>query len=186
MNGADQLTTERLILRPWREADREPFARINSDPAVMEFFPALLTPAESDALVDRVEAHFAAHGFGVWATELKSTGEFIGFVGLWRPSFEAHFTPCVEIGWRLAAAHWGKGLATEAAQAAIDYAFSEQGLNQIVSFTAIENARSRRVMEKIGMTRDPADDFDHPALPEGHRLRRHVLYRKCKEQGSSQ
>src|ERR1700722_16415993 len=106
------IETERLILREWREEDREPFARMNCDPAVMEFFPAMLSRTESDALVDRIEAHFAATGFGVWATELKATGEFIGFVGLWVPKFEAHFTPCVEIGWRLAAAHWGCGLAT--------------------------------------------------------------------------
>lgn len=172
------LISERLILRAWRREDREPFARMNCDPAVMEFFPTLLTPAESDALVDRIEAHFAANGFGVWATELKATGEFIGFVGLWIPRFEAHFTPCVEIGWRLAAAHWGRGLATEGAQAAANYALAELGLERIVSFTSESNVRSRRVMEKIGMTHNAADDFDHPDLPEGHWLRKHVLYRK--------
>jgi RimJ/RimL family protein N-acetyltransferase len=172
------IETERLILREWREEDREPFARMNCDPAVMEFFPAMLSRTESDALVDRIEAHFAATGFGVWATELKATGEFIGFVGLWVPKFEAHFTPCVEIGWRLAAAHWGCGLATEGALAAVEYAFGELGLKELVSFTTESNSRSRRVMEKIGMTHDPADDFDHPDLPVGHRLRRHVLYRK--------
>jgi ribosomal-protein-alanine N-acetyltransferase len=170
--------TERLILREWRRDDRDPFARLNVDPAVMEFFPALLTREESDAMVDRIEAHFAAHGFGVWATELKATGEFIGFIGLWIPKFKAHFTPCVEIGWRLAASHWGSGLATEGARAAVEYAFGELGLKELVSFTAVENARSRRVMEKIGMTHNAADDFDHPDLPDGHRLKRHVLYRK--------
>jgi len=172
------LAAERLILRRWREEDREPFARMNSDSSVMEFFPALLTRSESDALVDRIEAHFATHGFGVWATELKATGEFIGFVGLWTPSFEAHFTPCVEIGWRLAAPHWGQGLATEGARAAVAQAFGELGLKELVSFTSVGNVRSRRVMEKIGMTHDAADDFNHPDLPEGHWLRRHVLYRK--------
>jgi RimJ/RimL family protein N-acetyltransferase len=173
------IETQRLILREWRDADRELFAQMNSDPAVMEFFPALLTRAESDALVDRIEAHFAANGFGVWAAELKTTGEFIGFAGLWTPKFEAHFTPCVEIGWRLAAAHWGRGLATEGALAAVKYAFGQLGLKSLVSFTAVENLRSRRVMEKIGMAHDPADDFDHPELPVGHKLRRHVLYRKA-------
>lgn len=171
------IATERLILRRWREEDRGPFARLNSDPAVMEFFPAQLTRAQSDALLDLIDAHFVANGFGVWATELKSTGEFIGFIGLWIPKFEAHFTPCVEIGWRLAASHWGRGLATEGALAAAEYAFDELGLNELVSFTSVGNVKSRRVMEKIGMTHDAADDFDHPDLPAGHKLRRHVLYR---------
>jgi len=172
------LETERLNLREWRAQDREPFARMNADPAVMEFMPTVLTRAESDALIDRVEAHFAAHGFGPWAAELRETGEFIGYVGLWTPTFEAHFTPCIEIGWRLAKEHWGKGLATEGARAVMEHAFGEVGLKELVSFTSVGNLRSRRVMEKIGMTHDPADDFDHPALPEGHKLRRHVLYRK--------
>lgn len=172
------LITERLILRAWRPEDCEPFARMNSDPAVMEYFPALLTRTESDALVDRAEAHFVTHGYGPWAAELKPTGEFVGFIGLSIPRFEAHFTPCVEIGWRLAAAHWGRGLATEGAQAVSECALGELRLKEIVSFTSESNVRSRRVMEKIGMTHDAADDFDHPGLPEGHWLRRHVLYRK--------
>ena len=178
------ITTQRLILRRWREEDREPFARLNCDPAVMEFMPALLTRAESDAMVDRIEAHFAAHGFGLWAAELRGTGEFIGFIGLSIPRFEAHFTPCVEIGWRLAQEHWGKGLATEGGQAVVEYAFRDLGLVELVSFTSVGNLRSRRVMEKIGMTHDAADDFDHPVLPEGHWLRRHVLYRKKGNEGT--
>jgi RimJ/RimL family protein N-acetyltransferase len=178
------LATERLILRAWREEDREPFARMNRDPAVMEFFPAVLTREESDALVDRATAHFAAHGFGPWAAELKATGDFIGFIGFSIPRFEAHFTPCVEIGWRLAAAHWGRGLATEGARTAMTYGFEALGLNEIVSFTSVVNARSRRVMEKIGMTHNAADDFDHPRLPEGHWLRRHVLYRMAENKGT--
>jgi ribosomal-protein-alanine N-acetyltransferase len=173
------LETERLILREWRDEDREPFARMNGDPSVMEYMPALLTRAESDALVERIEVYFAEHGFGPWAAELKATGEFIGYIGLWTPRFEAHFTPCIEIGWRLAREHWGKGLATEGARAVMDHAFGALGLKQLVSFTSVGNARSWRVMEKIGMTHDAADDFDHPALPEGHSLRRHVLYRKA-------
>lgn len=172
------IETERLILRRWRETDREPFARMNSDPAVMEFMPKLLTREESDALVDRAEAHFAAHGYGPWAAELRATGEFIGFVGLSIPRFESHFTPCVEIGWRLAKEHWGRGLATEGAHEVVGHAFGNLRLAELVSFTSVGNTRSRRVMEKIGMTHDVADDFDHPSLPEGHWLRRHVLYRK--------
>jgi len=143
----------------------------------MEFFPACLSRAESDAGVDRIHAHFARHGFGLYAAELRQTGEFIGYVGLAVPNFTAPFTPCVEIGWRLAASHWGRGLATEGARAVLAYAFEELRLAEIVSFTVPANLRSRRVMEKIGMTRDAGDDFDHPNLAEGHPLRRHVLYR---------
>lgn len=176
MTGAE-LTTERLILRRWREADRAPFARINRDPVVMEYFPATLSSAESDAMAGRIEAHFAEHGFGLWATELKTSAEFIGYIGLAVPGFQAAFTPCVEIGWRLALQHWGKGLATEGARAAVGYAFGNLGLRELVSFTAKGNVRSRRVMEKLEMTRDPDEDFDHPLLPERHQLRRHVLYR---------
>ena len=157
--------TPRLILRAWRDSDREPFARMNADPRVMEFFPSCLSRAESDALFDRAR-------MSVLAAELRATGEFIGFIGLSVPTFEAHFTPCVEIGWRLAAEHWGRGLATEGARAVLERASGE-----IVSFTTEKNWRSRRVMEKIGLKHDPRDDFDHPGLPEGHPLRRHVLYR---------
>lgn len=172
-----ELRTERLILRRWREEDREPFARMNRDPAVMEFFPALLSREESDALIDRIETRFVDCGFGLSAVELRESGEFVGFIGLSAPPFQAAFTPCVEIGWRLAAQHWGKGLATEGARAVVDYAFGTLKLPEVVSFTSIGNLRSRHVMEKIGMTRDPTEDFDHPSLPEGHALQRHVLYR---------
>ena len=171
------LRTERLILRRPREADREPCARMNADPRVMEFFPAALSREESDALMDRIEAHRERHGFSWYAAELRETGKFIGFVGLAVPYFEAAFTPCVEIGWRLAAEYWGRGLATEGARAVVEYGFANLGLNEIVSFTTLGNVRSRRVMEKLGMTHDAADDFDHPSLLEGHPLRRHVLYR---------
>jgi len=172
-----ELETERLRLRRWRAEDREPFARMNDDAAVMEFFPSRLTREESDALVDRIETHFAEHGFGLWAAELRAEGSFIGYIGLAAPRFEAHFTPCVEIGWRLARANWGKGLATEGARAVVRDAFEELGLEELVSFTAPANVHSRRVMEKLGMTHDAREDFDHPLLPEGHWLRRHVLYR---------
>ena len=171
------MRTERLLLRRWRDADREPFAALNADPRVMELFPAALSRAESDAFVDRNEAAFEARGFGLWAVEVVDGGRFAGFVGLWVPSFEAHFTPAVEIGWRLAHEHWGHGYATEAARAAIAYGFDEVGLDEIVSFTTPANERSWRVMERLGMTHDPADDFDHPQVPVGHPLRRHVLYR---------
>ena len=169
--------TPRLLLRPWREADREPFARICADPRVMEFFPAPLTRAESGALVDRAQANLARDGFTMFAAELRGTGEFIGFVGLSKPGFQAHFTPCVEIGWRLAAEYWNQGLATEGARAVLPFAFDELGLEEIVSFTVPANLRSRRVMEKLGMTHNPADDFDHPRIPAGHPFHRHVLYR---------
>jgi RimJ/RimL family protein N-acetyltransferase len=171
------IETERLILRQWRGADREPFARITADPRVMEFFPAVLTREQSDALVGRCEAHYREHGFTFFAAELIETGEFVGFIGLARTPFEAHFTPCVEIGWRLAFERWNRGLATEGARAALRYGFEQLNLAEIVALTAPANVRSRRVMEKLCMKRDPADDFDHPRVPEGHPLRRHVLYR---------
>jgi len=171
------LTTDRLILRRWRDSDRDAFARMNADPRVMEFFAERLSRKGSDALVDRAEAHFREHGFGPCAAEFRGDGTFIGFIGLSIPSFQTHFTPCVEIGWRLAPNYWGQGLATEGARAAVRYGFEILGLEEIVSFTVPANTRSRRVMEKLGMTHNPVDDFDHPLLPEGHALRRHVLYR---------
>ena len=163
-------------MRQWQAADREPFAAMNADPRVVEFLPAL-SRAESDAVITRIESHFAEHGFGFWALEIPGIAPFAGFVGLAVPRFEAHFTPCVEIGWRLAAAHWGHGYAIEAARAAVAFGFGSMKLEEIVSFTVPANHRSRKVMERLGMTHSPNDDFDHPALPQGHALRRHVLYR---------
>ncbi len=171
------LQMDRLCLRRWRPSDRAPFAALNADPRVMAYFPAPLSRDDSDALVTRIEAHFAQHGFGLWAVEIPHVVPFAGFIGLAIPRFTAHFTPCVEIGWRLAATHWGQGYATEGARAVLRFGFATLGLNEIVSFTVPANRRSRRVMERIGMTHNPSDDFDHPALPEGHPLRRHVLYR---------
>jgi RimJ/RimL family protein N-acetyltransferase len=171
------IETDRLLLRNWEKRDRDPFARLNADTRVMEFMPACLSAVETDLLVDRIQDHFRKNGFGLYAAELRREHEFIGFVGLAIPSFEAHFTPCVEIGWRLSAAHWGHGLATEGAKAVVRHAFESLALAALVSFTARANLQSRRVMEKIGMTHDPSEDFDHPNLPEGHPLRRHVLYR---------
>jgi ribosomal-protein-alanine N-acetyltransferase len=166
-------STERLILRRWRDDDRKPFAALNADPQVMEHFPARLTREESDLLVDRIEAGFEARGFGLWAVEVAATGEFIGFTGLAVPGFRSG----VEIGWRLARSAWGYGYASEAARAVLAEGFQRHGLREIISFTAAENIRSRAVMRRIGMTHDPADDFDHPALPDNSPQRRHVLYR---------
>jgi RimJ/RimL family protein N-acetyltransferase len=170
-----KLKTERLLLRAWRAEDREPFARMNADPEVREFYPALMSRAESDALADRIEAELAAEGFGGWAVEIPGVTSFAGYVGLSRPLFEASFTPCVEIGWRLARPLWGRGYATEGARAALAFGFEKVGLAEIVSFAVTANLRSIRVMEKIGMRF--AGEFEHPQIAPGHRLRRHVLYR---------
>lgn len=176
------IQTGRLLLRHWREEDREPFFQMNSDPRVMEFMPECMTRADSDLLLGRINEHFREHGFGLLALELLEEQAFIGFLGLAVPSFDAHFTPCVEIGWRLSADHWGRGLATEGARAVVQYAFEKMTLDALVSFTTLGNIRSRRVMKKIGMTHHASDDFDHPNLPEGHPLRRHVLYRLRKQE----
>jgi ribosomal-protein-alanine N-acetyltransferase len=147
----------------------------------MEHFPEILTPDQSRASAERIRRHFEEQGWGLWALALREDGKFIGFTGLQAPSFEAHFTPCVEIGWRLSAEHWGHGYAPEAATVALSFAFEQLGLTEVVSMTATQNLRSRRVMEKLEMTYDPADDFENPLVPIGHRVRRHVLYRKKKD-----
>jgi ribosomal-protein-alanine N-acetyltransferase len=170
------LSTQRLELRRWRDDDLAPFAAMNADPEVVEHFLAPLDPAASDAMVGRIEAQFDSVGYGLWAVEVRATGEFIGFTGLAVQTFPAHFTPAVEVGWRLQRSAWGHGYATEAALASLAAGW-DAGLTEIVSMTATTNVRSQRVMERIGMTRDPADDFDHPSIPAGHRLQRHVLYR---------
>jgi RimJ/RimL family protein N-acetyltransferase len=170
-------TTDRLLLREWRHDDRGPFAEMNADPRVTEFLSKPLDRADSDAFVDRIVSHWAADGHGLWAVERREDARFIGFVGLAAPSFEAAFTPCVEVGWRLAPHAWGHGYATEAAREALRFGFDEVGLSEIVSFTVPANVRSRAVMERLGMSRDPADDFENPNLPVGHAHRRHVLYR---------
>ena len=179
-----ELRTPRLLLRAWREEDLEAFAAMNADPVVMEHFPAVLDRAGSDAVVDRFSLHLAGHGFAMWAAEVleseRGPAPFVGFVGLqvprWEPPFE-HTDPCVEVGWRLARDWWGLGLASEGARESLRFAFDDLGLTEVVSFTVPANLPSRRVMEKIGMMFNPADDFDHPLLPERHPLRRHVLYR---------
>ena len=171
MSSPSQLRTARLLLRRWRETDHAPFATLNADPMVMEYFPDRLTRAESDEEIARIEAGFAAHGYGLWALEIRATGEFVGFTGLAIPSFNAHFTPAVEVGWRLARSAWGKGYATEAGLVSIAFGFRDAGLDEIVSFTSTTNVRSRAVMERVGMRNDPADNFDHPGLDETDLLR---------------
>jgi RimJ/RimL family protein N-acetyltransferase len=171
------ITTERLLLRRWRDADRAPFAAMNSDPVVMEHMPGLMPRERSDDFADRIEAHWETHGWGLWAVEVPDTAPFIGYVGLWPADYLA--PGMVEVGWRLAAAHWGHGYATEAAREALRFGFVEVGLPEIVSFTVPQNERSWRVMERIGLVRDPAGDFDHPRVdPTANpHLVRHVLYR---------
>ncbi len=177
------MKTLRLLLREWRPGDLPPFAAMNADTRVMEFFPRPLTTAESDAMAARIQQHFDEHGYGLWAVEIPEVTPFAGFIGLSTPRFTAHFTPCTEIGWRLAAEFWGRGYATEGARAVLDYAFESLRLTEVVSLTAVCNQRSRRVMERIGMTHTPADDFDHPLIPPGDRLSRHVLYRARRDTG---
>jgi RimJ/RimL family protein N-acetyltransferase len=171
------LRTARLLLRRWTDADLPAFAALNADPRVMRYFAAPLERAASDHLVARIEAHFDAYGFGFWAVEAPGLADLIGMVGLAVVGFEAPFTPCVEIGWRLAQPFWGRGYASEAARRAVRFGFEEAGRSEIVAFTTRTNTPSRRVMERLGMTTDPADDFDHPRLPRDHPLRHHVLYR---------
>lgn len=177
--SAPTLVTARLVLRQCQPADLAPFAELGRDRRVMEHFPALLSRDESDRLAAASAAELAELGWGRWALEVAAgpdAGRFAGFAGLSVPGWEPPFGPCVEVAWRLARWAWGRGYATEAAQAAIEAGFAD-GIPEIVAFTAVTNARSRRVMERLGMERDPARDFDHPLLPEGHALRRHVLYR---------
>lgn len=171
------ITTTRLLLRHWRPEDRAAFAAINADPIAMEFLPQPLAGRDSGALADRIERHFDEHGFGFWAVEAPGTAAFIGMVGLAWVSFPAPFAPAVEIGWRVSPKFWGRGYATEAASAALAYGFDTVGLDEIVAFTTVTNVRSRAVMERIGMTRDTSQDFEHPMLPPDHPLRPHVLYR---------
>ncbi|MFZ1873765.1 MAG: GNAT family N-acetyltransferase [Chania sp.] len=173
------LQTERLRLREWQDSDLPIFAALNADPAVMTYFPAVLTRAESDALADRIRQLMQRQGWGFWAVEIKGGAPFIGFVGLAIPGDDLPCSPCVEIGWRLAAEHWGQGYASEAAKGVLSFAFNTLNLAEVVSFTAEINQPSRRVMERIGMTYS-GETFDHPRLAVGHPLRKHVLYRSCK------
>jgi RimJ/RimL family protein N-acetyltransferase len=179
-----ELDTERLRLRQWRPSDLAPFAQMNNDPRVMEFFPARLDRDASDALAGRIETKIAERGWGLWAAEVRDTGEFIGFIGLQPPIAQLPCSPCVEIGWRLAQPYWGKGLASEGARAALRFGFETLGLDEIVSFTVPANRRSRAVMERLGMQEDKAGAFEHPSIAPGNRLRLHCLYRLGKKRWS--
>jgi RimJ/RimL family protein N-acetyltransferase len=175
VRGIPELRTQRLLLRGWRAEDRDPYAAMNADAETMQFYPSILSRVESDARVDRAAEEWARDGYGRWAVEIPGVAPFGGYVGLMSPRFEASFTPCLEIGWRLAREHWGRGYATEAARAAIDFGFTQAGVDEIVAFTVPANTRSLRVMAKLGMKF--SGEFDHPGVVEGHPLRRHLLYR---------
>lgn len=174
------LSTDRLVLRNWVDADLSPFAELNGDPEVMRYFPSVLTRAQSDELATAIRSSLERQGWGLWAVERPDVAPFIGFVGLNEVGFSAHFTPAIEIGWRLARPHWGHGYATEAARASLALAFDQLACREIVSFTATGNQRSIRVMERLGMVHHPEDDFDHPRVSDP-RLRRHLLYRMSRD-----
>lgn len=175
------VTTARLVLRPFDDADRAPFFALNTHPLVVESLGSSPTQAESDAIVDHIGEEMAREGWGIWAVEVAGATPFVGMVGLHRVRAELPFAPAVEVEWRLHPDHWGHGYATEAAAASLQFGFDEAGLDEIVAFTTTLNARSQAVMERIGMERDRAGDFDHPRLPVGSPLRRHVLYRVANE-----
>ncbi|MCH9633471.1 MAG: Acetyltransferase [Chlamydiae bacterium] len=174
---APSIQTERLILRQWRADDLPAFAKLNADERVLHFFPSILTEEQSDLLAEIIQKELNEKDYGLWAVELKEGPSFIGFVGLHYQDFKADFTPCIEIGWRLAFEQWGKGYAAEAASEVIKYAFDKLKLQKLVSFTSASNIRSIKLMKRLGMTHNPLDDFEHPKLPEGHALRKHVLYK---------
>lgn len=178
-----EMRTERLLLRRWKPSDRPALAALNADPAVMRYFPGTLSAAQTDHFIDVVDARFEVDGFGIWAVE--AGGELVGFTGLSRPGFEAAFAPAVEVSWRLARHAWGHGYATEAASLVLDDAFSRLGLREVVAYTTPVNLPSRAVMQRLGMTHDPGEDFDHPRLPPASPLRRHVLYRMSAERWHS-
>lgn len=183
-----ELQSDRLLLRAWQPSDLEPLAALNADPQVMRYFPATLSTEQSQAMLERLGEHHSRSGFTFWALERRDTAEMIGMTGIAVVNFPAPFTaatdPAVEIGWRLAHAAQGQGFATEAARAALAHALGSLELPEIVSFTTVDNLASQRVMQKIGMQRDPAEDFEHPSLPTGHPMRRHVLYRLSRAQYS--
>lgn len=171
--------TERLVLREWRETDKQPYALLNADPEVMRHFPSQLSREQSDEMVDRMAAAWEQRGFGLWAAERVDTHQFIGFIGLSMPGWHVDgLTPCVEVGWRIDSQHWGHGFAPEGARAALEYAFEHVELpnDEVVSFTTTQNLKSQRVMQKIGMVLDPTGEFDHPMTPGWHE-QRHVVYR---------
>ena len=176
-----QIITPRLVLRGWRVSDRDPFAEMNADPRVSEFLARPVTRDDSDDMVDRIDRCWRETGYGLWAAEHSDSGAFIGFVGLWPATFDAPFTPAVEVGWRLAHAHWGNGFATEGAVEALRFGFKVMHMPEVVSFTATANERSRKVMQRLGMRQDVDGDFEHPAFDLGDPTRMHVLYRLSRE-----
>ncbi len=177
MATAPIIKTERLILRPWRESDQLPFSLINKDPKVMEFIPIPISREQSDAMIKSYEEEWDQRNYGRWALELPGVDDLIGYVGLHYTDFKSDFTPCIEIGWRLASAHWGKGYASEAAKAALDYGFNKLNQKEFFAFTYKGNMNSRKLMERLGMTYDPTLDFENPGLPEGHPMGSYVVYR---------
>ena len=185
MDSRPQLRTERLLLRRWRADDLEPFAAINADPLVMEFYPATLSRGRSEALIERFEACFRQRGFGLWALELPGERPLVGYVGLFPVEIDVAFAPAVELGWRLARDCWGRGIASEAANAVIAFAFDRVQVPELIAYTAAVNERSRRLMERLGMSRDPTEDFQHPGIADGDRLQPHVLYRLAVSDRSS-
>ncbi len=176
-----ELKTERLILRQWKQSDFVPFANMNADSEVMEYYPSTLSNEESDAMAEQIKALITERSWGFWAVETIVDGQFIGFVGLHKPTYDLPVSPCIEIGWRLGREFWGNGYATEAAKEAMRFAFSELGLDKIYSFASVSNEKSWKVMGRLGMT-DTGDNFDHPIIPEGHALREHVLYKITREE----
>jgi ribosomal-protein-alanine N-acetyltransferase len=173
--GPAIITTNRLKLRHWRDEDTEPFSQLNKDPEVMRFFPCIQNAEETLAQIGRIKKHFRDYNYGLYAIERIDNGQFIGFTGFTHPNFQSFFTPCVEIGWRLSKENWGRGFATEAAKACLYYGFAELGFKEIYSFTAFVNIPSMNVMQKAGLKM--AGEFEHPSLPDGHRLKNHVLYK---------
>ena len=180
MSEPIELSTDRLILRQWKESDFLPFSRINADPVVMEYYPSTLSKNESNAMANKLKALISDWSWGFWAVEVKEENKFIGFVGLHKPNYDLSVTPCVEVGWRLGKEFWGKGYATEAAKESLRFAFEELSLSEIYSFTSMSNEKSRAVMERLNMI-NTGENFEHPIIPEGHHLREHVLYKITKE-----
>ncbi len=176
------LETERLILRTWIDSDLQPMFEINQDPIVMEYFLGLQDLETTKNLITKVNNHFDQHGYSLYACVKKDSREFVGFIGLLIADFNAHFTPATEISWRLSSKHWAQGLATEGAKAVLNYAFRKLQITEIVSFTAMDNAKSIKVMQKIGLQHNADDDFDHPKLDDNSPLQRHVLYRLSRDQ----
>lgn len=181
MNKVVELSTDRLLLRQWKEEDFPLFAKMNSDPVVMEYYPSILSEDESNAMARKLRALISERSWGFWAVETIKENTFIGFVGLHEPTYDLPVTPCIEVGWRLGKEWWGNGYATEAARESLRFAFEELGLGEVYSFTSVSNKKSWSVMERLNMS-NTGNNFEHPIIPEGHALREHVLYKITKEQ----